>query len=182
MKIKIQQYFKKNRDRLDVEEPDESMLWEGIKKGLAPEGRTSPFNQWKVAAILLAIISISYVIYNEVSKERNRDFTLAQIHHSLDEREKEYKNMVLEKMQAANIEEFDVNKEEEIILVLINELQELDTIYHDAMQDLKTHGYLERTVDIIFDTYEKRIHLLELIIMESQKIERYENDQREIVL
>lgn len=182
MKIKLDKYLKNRRDHLDAEDPDEMMLWEGIRKELVSDKKTPGFNFWKVAAILLAFFALSYIVYNEVNRDREIEFSLSQIHKSLGEKEKEYQNRIVEKMQSANIKELQDTHREDIFPVLFNELVELDTIYQEAMLDLKQHGYMERTVDIIFDTYEKRIHLLELIIMESQKIERYENDQREIVL
>jgi len=182
MKIKLDSYLKNKREQLDVEDPDELMLWEGIRKELNAEKKSSGFNVWKVAAIFLAVFTFAYIIYNEVSKESERTFTLARIHQSLGDREQEYKNMVLEKMHSANIQDLDAYPEGEIFPVLFNELIELDTIYQEAMHDLERHGYLERTVDIIFDTYEKRIRILEKIIMESQKIDKYEYDNQEVML
>ena len=85
-------------------------------------------------------------------------------------------------MRSANINDLQAMPEGDIFLVLIDQLVELDTIYQEAMQDLKQNGYMEQTVNIIFDTYEKRIHILEQIIMESQKNERYENDHHKVVL
>ena len=85
-------------------------------------------------------------------------------------------------MQDANIQELSATSENEIIPVLINELNVLDTIYQDAISDLKQHGYMEQIVEIIFDTYEKRIRILEKIIMETQKIEKYEKDIQEVSL
>ena len=182
MKINIEKYLKDKREQLDVEQPDDMMLWEGIRKGLPAEKRSQRFNFWKIAAIFLAIFTLSYIVYNEISKEREREFTLSQINESLGEREKEYQQMIMLKMQAANIQDLSLNTENEILLVLFNELNELDTIYQDAMNDLKQHGYLEQIVNIIFDTYEKRMRILEQIIMESQKLEMYENDNQEILL
>ena len=182
MKINIEKYLKDKRDQLDVEQPDDMMLWEGIRKGIQEEKRTPRFNYWRIAAIFLAIFILSYIVYNEISKEKEREFTLSQINESLGEREKEYQQMIMLKMQAANIQDLSVNMENEILPVLFNELNELDTIYQDAMNDLKQHGYLEQIVNIIFDTYEKRMRILEQIIMESQKLEMYENDNQEILL
>jgi hypothetical protein len=41
---------------------------------------------------------------------------------------------------------------------------------------------MEQIVEIIFDTYEKRIRILEKIIMETQKLEKYEKDIQEVSL
>ena len=182
MKINIEKYFKTKRGKLDVEEPDDALLWEGIRKEIITEKKTSRFNLWKVAAIFLAIFTISYIVYNEASKEKEREYTLSQINQSLGEREKAYQQMVLQKMQDANITELSKRPENDILPVLINELNELDTIYDEAIGDLKQNGYLEQIVEIIFDTYEKRIRILEQIIMETQKLEMYEKDIQEVSL
>ena len=182
MKIKIEKYLKENREKLDVEQPDDGLLWEGIRKEIITEKRSAGFNLWKIAAIFLAVFTLTYIIYNEVSKEKEREFTLSQIDQTLGEREKEYQQLVLLKMQAANIQDLSSNSENGIFPVLVNELNELDTIYLDAINDLKQHGYLEQIVNIIFDTYEKRMRILERIIMESQKIEMYENTEKNIRL
>jgi hypothetical protein len=182
MKVNIEKYLKDKREHLDVEQPDDAMLWEGIRKGILLEKKPRTLNFWKVAAIFLAIFTISYIVYNEINREREREFTLSQINETLGEREREYQQMVLKKMEAANFREISSYTENDILPVLINELNELDTIYRDAMNDLKQHGYLEQIVHIIFDTYEKRMRILEQIIMESQKLEMYENDNQEISL
>jgi len=182
MKIDLEKYLKTRRQQLDVEEPDDAVLWEGIRKEIISENKTSGFNLWKVAAIFLAIFTLSYIVYNELSKEKEREFTLSQINQSLGEREKAYQQMVLLKMQDANIRELSRRPENDVLPVLINELNELDTIYDDAINDLKQNGYLEQIVEIIFDTYEKRIRILEQIIMETQKLEIYEKDIQEVSL
>ena len=66
--------------------------------------------------------------------------------------------------------------------MLFGELDELETIYLDAKNDLENNGYLEQIVEIVFDTYEKRIRILEQIIMESQKLEKYEKDTHDVSL
>jgi hypothetical protein len=182
MKINLEKYLKTRRQELDVEEPDDALLWEGIRKEIITEKKASGFNLWKVAAIFLAVFTLSYIIYNEISREKEREFTLSQINESLGAREKSYQQTVILKMQDANIQELSGTPDNDIIPVLINELNVLDTIYQDAISDLKQHGYMEQIVEIIFDTYEKRIRILEKIIMETRKIEKYEEDIQEVSL
>ena len=182
MKINLEKYLNKKREQLDVEQADDQMLWEGIRKGLTTERKATRINLWKAAAIFLAIFTFSYVIYNEVSKEKEREFTLSQIDESLGEREKEYQQLIMMKMQTANFNGIAANSEHEILRVLFGELDELETIYLDAKNDLENNGYLEQIVEIVFDTYEKRIRILEQIIMESQKLEKYEKDTHDVSL
>jgi hypothetical protein len=182
MKIDLNKYLKLKRNELDVEQPDDAKIWQGIRKELHSKKYSGKWNLWKIAAIFLAVFTLTYIIHNELIREKERTFSLNQINKSLGQKELEYQQMVFLKMQAANIGELNTNTDIEIISVLINELDELDMIYQDAMRDLEQHGYLEQIVSIIFDTYEKRIRILEQIIMESQKLEMYENDNEEIRL
>ena len=182
MKIDLEKYLRLYRQQLDVEEPEEAVLWEGIRKEIISDKKKSGFSLWKIAAIFLALFTMSYIAYNELNKKKEREFTLSQINQSLGEREKAYQQLVLLKMQDANIQKLSGRPENDILPVLINELNELDTIYNEALDDLKQNGYLEQIVEIIFDTYEKRIRILEQIIMETQKLEIYEKDIQEVSL
>jgi len=64
-----------------------------------------------------------------------------------------------------------------IIAELLEEIQKLDTIYEQTMKDLSELGYNEKVIHTIFDTYEKKIYLLELIILENNKIKNHETDE-----
>ena len=64
-----------------------------------------------------------------------------------------------------------------IVNELVEELNRLDTIYNTVMDDLNMNGYNEKIVNIIFDTYEKKIRILELIIMETNKTQKYETEE-----
>ena len=45
------------------------------------------------------------------------------------------------------------------------------------MKDLKELGPNDKVINTIFDTYEQRIRLLELIILEINKTESHEKDE-----
>ncbi|MBT8350230.1 MAG: hypothetical protein KJO26_03210, partial [Deltaproteobacteria bacterium] len=70
----------------------------------------------------------------------------------------------------------------EIVDFLMEELKFLDKIYEEAMVDLEQTGYSEQIVNIIFDTYEKRIEILEQIILEIQKSKIEEAHETKILL
>ena len=64
-----------------------------------------------------------------------------------------------------------------IISELLEEIQKLDTIYLETLKDLNELGYNEQVIQTIFDTYEKKIYLLELIILENNKIKNHESNE-----
>ena len=64
-----------------------------------------------------------------------------------------------------------------IIAELLEEIRRLDTIYEETMKDLEELGYNEQVIQTIFDTYEKKIYLLELIILENNKLKNHETEE-----
>jgi len=59
--------------------------------------------------------------------------------------------------------------------------KKLDLIYSQSMTDLRDLGPNEKVINTIFDTYEQKIRLLELIILESNKTESHENNEKIIL-
>jgi len=49
------------------------------------------------------------------------------------------------------------------------------------LRDLKELGPDEKVINTIFSTYEQKIKLLEMIIIETNKISRHENDEKTIL-
>jgi len=89
-------------------------------------------------------------------------------------REQEYQTVLSYKMREAGV----LNEIDNIIIAeLLEEIQRLDTIYEQTMKDLGELGYNEQVIHTIFDTYEKKIYLLELIILENNKIRIHEKDE-----
>ena len=68
--------------------------------------------------------------------------------------------------------------EDIIIKQLFDEIKKLDAVYDQAMRDLKELGPNERVINTIFNTYEQKIRLLELIILETNKINSHENNEQ----
>jgi len=68
--------------------------------------------------------------------------------------------------------------ENSIIKELFEEIKNLDKVYSQALKDLGELGNNEQVINTIFDIYEKKIHLLELVILETNKIRNNEaNDE-----
>ncbi len=181
MSTDIEKYLKGNRDELDVEYPDDTIIWEGIRSGIRKDNTAVPGESGKnflmrirnIAAIALIALLAGYVI-NDIVKENsvNRRITLASIDSDLARKEKEYKRLIkYKKQEIGSFKDID----NIIITELIEEMNRLDTIYNTVMDDLNNYGYNEKIVNTIFDTYEKKIRILELIILETNKPENNEN-------
>ena len=183
MLIDLEKYLKKERQNLDVEHPDDGIIWEGIRSdlqsrkstGLGP-GNKNLFRRFRnAAAILLLILSVGYVVYDLGSNYiTNRRMTLAKIDKTLGERENEYRALI--NLKKEEVRPYS-NINNEIVEDLFGEMQRIDNMYEQAMKDLNEIGYNEKIINTIFDTYEKKIQILELIILETNNINNHENEE-----
>jgi len=180
MSIDLEKYLKNRREDLDVELPDDPVIWEGIRKDLhAGDARSEKkrvlIRIRNIAAITLIVLSVGYVVTDLIGERRTgSEVSLANIDSELGVREKEYQEILTFKMREAGT----FNEVDNIIIAeLLEEIQRLDTIYEQTMKDLGELGYNEQVINTIFDTYEKKIYLLELIILENNKIKNHEADE-----
>ena len=180
MSVDLENYLNQQREMLDVESPDDQMIWEGIRTGLhrtgrQPERRRVLIQIRNIAALELVLISVGYVVIDLTLERRSgMELSLADIDQELGVKEKEYRALVSYKQEEAGMFRQVDNV---LISELLEEIQSLDTIYKLTMKDLSELGYNEQVIQTIFDTYEKKIFLLELIILENNRTRIYESDE-----
>jgi hypothetical protein len=165
---------------MDVDSPDDQLIWEGIRQDLQRSdlrraGKRRMIRIRNMAAVIIILLSVGYIFHDIVEDRRmNGKISLAKIDPYLGEKEQEYKRLVsFKKQEAGSYNEID----NVIIAELLEEIQKLDTIYELSMNDLLELGPDEQVIQTIFDTYEKKIYLLELIIMENDKHKNHESDE-----
>lgn len=179
MRTDLEKYLQANRRDLDVETPDDQLIWEGLRNELqAEKGRGYRKNRRQLirnyAAAVVVLLSLGYVAHDLLSERAGKRFDLSSINEELGTRENEYKSLVAYKLNEA----MPANEIDNLIIKeLFEEIDRLDTIYEVTLKDLKEMGYNEQAINTIFDTYEKKIYLLELIILENNKIQNHETDQ-----
>jgi|GEM_PF-564423 len=180
----LEKFLKNIRSKLDVEQPDDQAIWEGIRSGLQRgHNRNIKFSELrpllklrKVAAVLIVAFCLGYIAYDLLQPKLSgtTHVSLADINETLADREKQYQVTV--RLKQDELRHFGT-VENYIISELVEEIEHLDTIYDQAMADLTELGYDEQIINTIFDTYEKKIQLLELIILETNKIQSHENEE-----
>ena len=180
MSTDLEKYLRKQREAMDVEAPDDQLIWAGIRKGLHQAETRSDRKRMlirirNIAAAVIIVLSVGYMINDIIGDRRmGGGVSLADIDRELGAREKEYRTLVSFKEQEAGTFNYVDNV---IIAELLEEIQKLDTIYEQTMKDLTELGYNDQVINTIFDTYEKKIYLLELIILENNKIKNHETDE-----
>ncbi|HEX2967557.1 MAG TPA: hypothetical protein VHO46_00535 [Bacteroidales bacterium] len=175
----LEKYLQENRKLLDVESPDDKLIWENIRAGMQEKKLHKPSIKFlrrvtKIAALFFIVFSIGYITKDIIdSFSGARKVQLSDFDESLARKENEYRSAVSMKLNEVK----SLNATDDIIInELFSEINKLDAVYDQAFKDLKEIGYNEKIVNTIFDTYEKKIRLLELIILESNKPVQYENN------
>ena len=180
MSRKLEKYLAERRKDLDVDLPDDDIIWNGIKKRLhgSKEGsrrtatRLRMIRLRNVAAAFILVFFLGYLTNDLLRKNYGeKQVTLSSISGELGEKELQYKAMVSYKTD--EVRSFN-NSQDSVIRQLFREIKKLDTIYTQSMKDLKVLGPDERVINTIFATYEQKISLLELIILETNKTESHE--------
>jgi hypothetical protein len=184
MSAKMEEYLNRKRSELDVETPDEDAIWDGIKKNLhsqKQEGRkilakTTLIRLRNIAAAAIILFSLGYIANDIINgRSAGKRVTLSSIDSRLGEKEKEYKTLV--GFKTNEVKAFAAS-DDVVIRQLFEEIKKLDLIYDQAMADLKELGPDEKVINTIFSTYEQRIRLLELIVLETNKINSHENNEK----
>lgn len=180
MSRKLEKYLLEQRASMDVESPDDALIWEGIRSELQQadvrrERRRRLIGIRNMAAVIIILVSVGYMVMDLAGAgSMGKEITLADIDRHLGTREKEYRTQVdLKFHEAGSFNEVD----NLIVAELWEEIKKLDVIYEQTMKDLNELGYNEQVIHTIFDTYEKKIYLLELIILENNKSHFHENDE-----
>lgn len=173
MKTNIEKYLAKNRFRLDAEEPDNDKIWNEIKKPKRSVQHAQTNWFWKIAAVFLFGVLITYVVVKETQKDQVVIVTLADISKDLGQQEAELKQIVDTKWKA--IEPLTAEQKSEFQF-LLDELNELDNIYKTYEQDLYTTGENEQIIHVLLDYYQKKIRILNRLALEIQKQKNDENN------
>ena len=183
MSTNFEKYLKRNRHILDVEYPDDEAIWTRIEEN-RPEQKNRKVGKLirissklqKIAASVIIVIALSYIAIDlSIGISFNNNSSLALINSQYGEIEKNYLQEVKYKKEELNTVSVPDN---EIIRSITDELTQLDNIFSETQKDLIELGDNERAVNTIFNIYERKIELLERIIMETDKYDNYEKNNK----
>ena len=171
MKINLEKYLKEKRPQLDVEQPDETSVWEGIKAGMAEERKLLPEWFWKVAAIFLLGVLTTYVVVTETGTGKTNALPLSGISDELGSRENELQLIANKKWDEVKPLISKDNSRYEFLIQQLNELESIREVYEE---DLKENGPNEYIIRALLDYHEKKIRILDRILLETQKQQNHE--------
>ena len=180
----LEEYLKNRRESLDVEVPDDSSVWNRIEARIRENEPHASVRKKSfrlitfrnIAAAAIVMFCLGYITKDLIDTlAAKRTVTLSSIDNRLGEREDHYRHLV-------NVRTNDVKMlrgtDNTVVSELFSELVRLDTIYMQSMADLRELGPNEKIINTIFDTYENKIRILELIILETNRMQIHENNEK----
>lgn len=174
MESNLDSYIKKNRERLDLDSPDDEVTWKIISETLDARKRQTGWI-WKAAAIFLIFLSVGSVsIYsvNRTLQQQPAGISLNDISKELGAEEVLIRQSVYEKMDQVK----NSNISPELSANLYRELHQIDIQYDEYFADLQQMGDNPKVIRGMIRCYEQKIKILEQTIRETEKSKRHENN------
>ena len=165
MKTNIEDYLKSNRASLDVDEPDDEFIWSGIQSELKPKNNFQWFS-WKAAAIILLALVSGFVL-NALLHPTPKvvQMTLADISPEYKKQEQFYQASIQEHWDQINMQKIKRSDYTDIF----KEMDQLEQLKAESFKDFKELGGNPRLVKTLFEYYEIKIRLLEIMLAEIDK-------------
>ena len=174
MKSTLESYIEKNRERLDLDSPEDELIWKNISGVLDSRKRQTGW-LWKAAAIFLILISVGSVSIYSVNRTLQKQpvgISLNDISKELGAEEVLFRQSVYQKMNL--VKESDISPE--LSVELYSELHQIDMQYDAYLADLQQMRDNPKVIRGMIRCYEQKIKILEQTIREIEKNERYENN------
>lgn len=158
---------------MDVEQPDDQAIWEGIRQEMNDDRSTS-FNFWRMAAIILLLLGLGYVLWNSTIKQGSEKEVIILLKENSSEfavREAVYTEQIEDKWNKIESYEYDISD-----YPWINkELKLLDDIREEYINDLETLGMRPEIVSALLRYYENKIRILDQFINDLEKTKMNKN-------
>ena len=170
MKTNFEDYLKQNRASLDVEDPDDDFIWSGIQSELKAK-KSFNFISWKMAAIVLLALVSGFMLNSVLSPNpKVVQLALADISPEYAKQERFYQTSIQQKWDQINNEEIKRADYADIF----DEMDQLEELKAESLKDLEELGGNPRLVKTLFEYYEIKVRLLEIMLAE---IEKKKNDE-----
>ncbi len=172
MKTGLEKYIEKNRPQLDVEEPDDLLIWEGIRSEIGKKSWKPRPGYWKIAAVIILAFTSGFFLHHQYTKYKSpQTITLSGISNTLAKEEAQYQLVI--RRQFEQIDQFQIDRiEYQDYFRELSLLDELNTEYLHDLQELQDNP---RIIEALLKYYEHKIRILEKLLNEIEKRNSHEN-------
>ena len=173
MKDDFEKYVEGHRNEFDVDEPRN--LWGGIQAEMLRKKYQNKLNAWRIAASVAILFAVSHLGF-DVAMRNMQPSATPQNTGAFASLEVQYEEEVenLEK----EVKQKGLNKHE--YATLFEQLAYIDKIENEYRADIPLGNNKEKIAEILVDTYEKKIRLLERLLEEADRNEKLQNELKQL--
>ena len=169
--MKIETHIRNIRPILDVEQPDEELIWMGITQSMKNHTKQKRIHYWKYAILAAAMIVIAFAAGYHASRKSEQHLIFAHLEPELVKQEAEFVNLINTYTRQIEVENFNL----QTLSITPDDLKYIDKLIEAYSADLKQYGANPELITILLDLYEKKIMLLKNMLNEIKKEKEYEN-------
>ena len=169
--MKIEEYIRKNRTMLDVEQPDEDMIWVGISHSLEKHAKQKRIYYWRYALLAAAMVVIAFAAGFHATKKSEPQLIFVNLDPELAKREAQLVHLIGNYTQQIERENYNL----ETLPTTPSELKYTDKLIEAYSADLRQYGASPELIETLLDLYEKKIILLKNMLNEIKQEKEYEN-------
>ena len=181
----FEDFLRKHREELDIEEPDAHLIWQGVRSKMGR--RRFIHSRWVAAASVILLLGslVYYWLPGENSVESNTsiaDSTLNEelifddIDPDLAKEEKAILMEVKEMEEEVNLDKIDKQAYHDIFV----ELRLLEELHEEFKNDLPEFGEKEQLLNTLMKYYERKLKILERLDNEIEKKEQEKVRENEV--
>ena len=174
--MKIEEYIRNNRQKLDVEKPDEDFLWAGISQSLNSKQKHRSLSIWKYASAVAASVAVTLIAVHFWNAEPKQQLIFVNIDPSLAKQEVELKAQIQDYTQQIHQANYNLND----LPTNLNDLKYIDDLIEKYSKDLKQYGPNPQLIESLMDLYNKKVLMLQRMLNEIEKNKNYEKRRIDI--
>jgi hypothetical protein len=174
--MNLESYIRKNRNKLDVEKPDEDYLWTGISQAMNGTKKRKHIVFWRYVAAASVILFLSATITYVLHSGGRQQLIFVNIDPKLADQEAQFKDQINSYSELIKQTSFNDNK----LATGNSEIQYIDVLINHYSEDLKQNGPNPKLINSLMDLYRKKIMLLERMLNEIEKSKK--DEKRKIII
>jgi hypothetical protein len=169
--MKIEDYIRNIRPKLDVDQPDEDIIWMGISQSLENRAKRKRIHYWSYALLAVAMVVIAFMAGYHATKKSEQHLIFVNLDPKLAKQEAELVKLIGNYTRQIEQEHFDL----EALPTTPADLKDMDRLIEAYSADLRQYGANPELIETLLDLYEKKIMLLNRMLNEIKKEKEYEN-------
>jgi hypothetical protein len=170
--MKLEEYIRNMRPKLDVDQPDEDHIWVGISHSLEIRVKQKRIYKWKYALLAAAMIGgIVFAAGYHITKKSEQHLIFVNLDPKLVKQEAEFVKLIENYTLQIERENFNL----ELLPTTPADLEDIDRLIADYSAYLKQYGANPALIETLLNLYETKIMLLKRMLNEINQEKEYEN-------